>query len=142
MRLFLKLLPAALAISIAPGALAQTVNDHALWNIRSEAGETRWLQIREVSRYGAEQIFHIDVYRRDNGDLEELAVRLVDHMAIEKEALLNSIGQAIEVGVPERGAYENALIRWVRQRPSERFICRSPIQRCMQNPQISATNDF
>ena len=108
---------AALAVGLALISMsgnAQTINDHALWNIRSDAGETRWVQIREFARQGKDQIYHIDVYRRENGDLEEFYERLVDHMAIEKEALLNSIGQAIEIGVPDRQAYERALTEWAR----------------------------
>ena len=136
---------AALALGLALISMsgnAQTINDHALWNIRSDAGETRWVQIREFARQGKDQIYHLDVYRRENGDLEEFYERLVDHMAIEKEALLNSIGQAIEIGVPDRQAYERALTEWARQAPTERFVCRSPIQRCMQNADALIANDY
>lgn len=125
-------LAAALAFA-GINVAAQTINDHALWNIRSDAGETRWIQIREYGVIDGEQIFHIDVYRRENGDVEEFYDRLIDHMAIEKEALLNSIGQAIDMGVPERGAYDKAVAEWARERPENRYICRSPIQRCMQS---------
>jgi hypothetical protein len=112
---------------------AETINDHALWNIKSDPSETRWIQIREFSRMGDDDIFHVDVYVRENGDVKELALRLADHIAIEREALLNSIGQPVDMGVPEREAYQNGLMEWMKTPASQRDVCRRPIQRCIQN---------
>ena len=114
-------------------AAAETINDHALWNTKSDPSETRWIQIREFSRMGNDDIFHVDVYVRENGDVKELALRLADHIAIEREALLNSIGQPVDMGVPEREAYQNGLMQWMKTPASQRDVCRRPIQRCMQN---------
>ena len=38
---------------------AETINDYALWNIKSDPRETRWIQIREFQRMEGEEIFHI-----------------------------------------------------------------------------------
>lgn len=132
---------AGLIIGLLPRVSAETINDHALWNIKSDPSETRWVQIREFSRVGNEEIFHVDVYVRDNCDVKELALRLADHIAIERNALLNSIGQPVEMGVPEIEAYQQGLMKWVRTPASERDICRRPIQRCLQNL-VSETDGF
>ncbi|KZZ05719.1 MULTISPECIES: DUF5086 family protein [Thalassolituus] len=110
---------------------AETINDYALWNIKSDPRETRWIQIREFQRMEGEEIFHIDVYSRENGDMQELAMRLADHIAIEREALLNSIGQPVDTGVPERVAYDKAVTRWMKTPAAQREICRRPVQRCL-----------
>ncbi len=110
---------------------AETINDYALWNIKSDPRETRWIQIREFQRMEGEEIFHIDVYSRENGDMQELVMRLADHIAIEREALLNSIGQPVDTGVPERVAYDKAVTRWMKTPAAQREICRRPVQRCL-----------
>lgn len=122
-----------LGISTITGmaAQAETINDYALWNIKSDPSETRWIQIREFQRVGNEEIFHIDVYSRENGDMQELAMRLADHIAIERDALLNSIGQPVDTGVPERLAYDKAVTRWMKTPAGQREVCRRPVQRCL-----------
>jgi len=116
---------------ISPFSQSETINDYALWNIKSDPSETRWIQIREFQRMGDEEIFHIDVYSRENGDMHELAMRLADHIAIEREALLNSIGQPVDTGVPERAAYDQAVTQWMRTPAARREVCRRPVQRCL-----------
>lgn len=121
----------ALLLTVAFSTHAETINDYALWNIKSDPSETRWIQIREFQRYRGEEIFHIDVYSRENGDMQELAMRLADHIAIEKEALLNSIGQPVETGVPDRIAYDQAVMSWMKTPAAQREVCRRPVQRCL-----------
>jgi len=133
MKLSSRTMIAGLSALISCAANAQTINDYALWNIKSDPGETRWIQIREFQRNGGEDIFHVDVYVRENGDMKELAMRLADHIAIEREALLNSIGQPVETGVPEREAYDRALMLWMRTPAAQRDVCRRPIQLCIQS---------
>ena len=131
MNLSTKLFIAAIPLFVASVAGAETINDYALWNIKSDPSETRWIQIREFQRMEGEEIFHIDVYSRENGDMQELAMRLADHIAIEREALLNSIGQPVDTGVPERVAYDKAVTRWMKTPAAQREICRRPVQRCL-----------
>ncbi len=116
---------------ISLSSQSETINDYALWNIKSDPSETRWIQIREFQRVGNEEIFHIDVYSRENGDMQELAMRLADHIAIERDALLNSIGQPVDTGVPERLAYDKAVTRWMKTPAGQREVCRRPVQRCL-----------
>jgi len=135
----IRLLPLC-ALLAAPVMQAETINDYALWNIKSEPGEVRWVQIREFQKLNGEEIFHVDVYQRENGDMRELAMRLADHIAIEREALLDSIGQPVDTGVPERMAYDSALRQWARTPSQERDICRRPIQRCL--PELLSDGGF
>lgn len=106
MKLLISFVSSGLLLLASSSANSETINDYALWNIKSDPSETRWIQIREFQRVGNEEIFHIDVYSRENGDMQELAMRLADHIAIERDALLNSIGQPVDTGVPERLAYD------------------------------------
>ncbi len=126
-----RLLFGAVIFLLSVGVSSETINDYALWNIKSDPSETRWIQIREFQRMEGEEIFHIDVYSRENGDMKELAMRLADHIAIEREALLNSIGQPVDTGVPERVAYDKAVTRWMKTPADQREICRRPVQRCL-----------
>lgn len=131
MSIFSRLAVSAMAAISVISVHAETINDYALWNIKSDPSETRWIQIREFQRMEGEEIFHIDVYSRENGDMQELAMRLADHIAIEREALLNSIGQPVDTGVPERVAYDKAVTRWMKTPAAQREICRRPVQRCL-----------
>lgn len=131
MSIFSRLAVSAMAAISVISVHAETINDYALWNIKSDPSETRWIQIREFQRMEGEEIFHIDVYSRENGDMQELAMRLADHIAIEREALLNSIGQPVDTGVPERIAYDKAVTRWMKTPAAQREICRRPVQRCL-----------
>ena len=131
MSIFSRLAVSAMAAIPVISVHAETINDYALWNIKSDPSETRWIQIREFQRMEGEEVFHIDVYSRENGDMQELAMRLADHIAIEREALLNSIGQPVDTGVPERVAYDKAVTRWMKTPAAQREICRRPVQRCL-----------
>ncbi|MBN58649.1 DUF5086 family protein [Thalassolituus sp. UBA3500] len=131
MKLLISFVSSGLLLLASSSANSETINDYALWNIKSDPSETRWIQIREFQRVGNEEIFHIDVYSRENGDMQELAMRLADHIAIERDALLNSIGQPVDTGVPERLAYDKAVTRWMKTPAGQREVCRRPVQRCL-----------
>lgn len=103
-----------------------------IWSIAEIPGMSRWIVIHDAETSKTTGLYHIEVIGRRNGDPAWQIIHLVPHMAITREALLESILEPLRSGAVYPEIFDDAFAHWRAQNDGAGgSVCTSTVLECM-----------
>lgn len=122
----------AAALFLPRVVAGQDLASHGIWSIAEIPGMSRWIVIHDAETSKTTGLYHIEVIGRRDGDPAWRIIHLVPHMAITREALLESILEPLHSGAVYPEVFDDAYTAWqARNDGAGGSVCSSTVLECM-----------